>query len=286
MSTTQIRMKVPTFVSSWVPTLLAIGLAACGLTEVESDPLVGNWRITVPGDYEATFRFTADGAFVIVEADFGFEDCSTESGTWRTDAGVLSIEVTMIDGDVVSETVDVPFDLSGDTLTLNWADEDTEILTRFGAAVDCASYGWPPSTAADMASDHEYVVSFLPGHEQSGVPLTTQITLQLAADIPFSSSEVYVELFGVNNDREGCIMDLSGFRCGDLSSSDSFLLLYGVVNGDISTGEIVFGSSAIASDNSVVIRPERPLIGGITYVVHVFADTPSYAFHTWWIFKT
>ena len=279
-------MKARTLFSSCVATLLTIGLTACGVTEAEINALVGIWQITVPGDYEATVRFRADGAFVAVDADFGFEDCSTESGTWRTEAGVLSIAVTVSDGDPVSETFDVPFNVSDNTLTLNWVDEDTEILTRIDEVVDCASYEWPPSTATDIASSHEYVVSFSPGHEQIDVPISTQITLQLAADIPFGSSEVHVELLGIGNDVENCRIDLSGFRCGGLSSSDSFLLLYGVVNDDTATGEIVFGSSAIQSDNSVVITPSRELIGGITYVVHVFANSASYAFHTWWIFKT
>ena len=279
-------MKLRTLASNYAAALLTVSLAACGVTEADNDPLVGNWQITVPGDYEATVQFTAARTFAVADADFRFEDCSTESGTWRTEAGVLSLEFTLSNGAPVSETVDVPYDLSGNTLTLNWVGEDPEILTRTDGAPDCAGYGWPPRTAADLASDHEYVVSFSPGHEQTGVPPTTQIALQLAAGIPFASSEVYVELFGIPNDQENCRMDLSGFQCGGLSSYDSFLLLYGVVNDDPATGEIVFGSSAIQSDRSVTITPERPLISGITYVVHVFADSASYAFHTWWTFKT
>ena len=114
-------------------------------------------------------------------------------------------------------------------------------------------------------------------HEQVDVSINTRVTLQLAADIPFASSQVvYVELFGIGNDVEGCRIEWSGFRCGDLSATESFSLTRG----------IVFGSSAIQSGNSVVISPDSELLGGITYVVHVFAHSVSYDFKTWWIFKT
>ena len=137
-------MKVRTLCSSCVATLLTISLTACGVTESEMNALVGIWQTTVPGDYEANFRFEADGAFVGVDADFEFEECSTSTGTWRTEAGLLSLTITGVDGDPVSETADVPFDLTDNILTLDWVDDEREIFTRSDDVLDCASYVWPP----------------------------------------------------------------------------------------------------------------------------------------------
>jgi hypothetical protein len=126
---------------------VTIGLTACSVTEGEINTLVGGWLVTVPGAYEANFRFEADGAFVGVDAAFDFDECSTSTGTWRTEADLLSLTITELDGDPVSETADVPFDLSDNTLTLNWVDDEREIFTRSDDVLDCASYVWPPPPA-------------------------------------------------------------------------------------------------------------------------------------------
>jgi len=124
--------------------VLALFLSACGLTGPDDDgSLVGVWRITVPGDFEAHLEFFSDGGWEVVDGDFVQEVCTVEFGTWSVDGDVLHATVTERDGQPVSESHDIPFQLSDNTLTLDYDTDDSETYTRTDEMIDCSSYPWP-----------------------------------------------------------------------------------------------------------------------------------------------
>lgn len=143
-------MPVRSFVSCILVTLLSLGLSACGATvaDIEDGSPVGIWQLTIPGEYETTVNIATDGTFDVVDAEIGLQLCSTESGTWQAEGGVLSVTVTGRNGDSVQgePTENIPFDVTLGTLTLNHVNEDPETFTRVSEMVDCPFYGWPTVT--------------------------------------------------------------------------------------------------------------------------------------------
>ena len=95
---------------------ITVGLAAagCGSSDDNDDPLVGTWRATtyngqpMPTGISMTMTLSDNGTFSATTAVGA--DVETETGTWSAANGVLT---TASDG----ETDDVPYSVSGDTLT-------------------------------------------------------------------------------------------------------------------------------------------------------------------------
>ena len=126
--------------------LLLLSLGACDVLSPggESDnSLIGAWQVSVPGDYESSVRFDDDGTFQAVVAEFGAERCIRESGPWSAEGGILSATVTEIDGAPALEHEEIPFELSGDQLTLNYVGDDPETFRRLDELPACGDYGWP-----------------------------------------------------------------------------------------------------------------------------------------------
>ncbi len=150
------------------------------------------------------------------------------------------------------------------------------------------------NTLVDTATIHEDLISFSPNHNQENVSLNTEIKLEFKSGVSISGT-VYLELFGVENSKTNCRIDWGGFTCGDLSIEDSYYELFnappkpndGVVDpANLNDAEIVFGTAVISNDKSVIINPQRNLLPGITYVVHIYTLGNDGNFKTWWVFKT
>ena len=134
---------IPRGLSRFFGITLAVSLSACGLTGPDDDgSLVGVWHIIVEGDYESHLEFFSNGSWEAVDGDFVQEVCSVERGTWSTDGDVIHATVTYRDGHV-DESIEVPFQLSGDQLTFDWDSDDSETYTRTDEMVDCSFYSWP-----------------------------------------------------------------------------------------------------------------------------------------------
>ena len=145
--------------------------------EASADALVGIWRVTVPQEYESTLELFANGTFEVIDAEFGSQTCSTESGVWGAEGGVISATVTLINGQAVSESEEVPYELSGNTLTLNYVGDEPEVLVRADAMPTCADYGWPSFVSSA-------VIDGVPFEANSNPPV---VVLQDAIDAGFLS---------------------------------------------------------------------------------------------------
>lgn len=123
-------------------------LSGCGESTVEVDPgsgaaLVGTWQYTTPGVVQSTIEFDAGGTFTVVDADLASRICSTESGSWSAEAGVLTTIVLERDGRPVTESPEeTSFQRSGSSLTLVQPGDDDEVYSVATALPGCTDYGW------------------------------------------------------------------------------------------------------------------------------------------------
>ena len=130
-------------------------LAACPLSTTDDDPepsspdaLVGVWQGTIPGEVQLTIRFGGDGILQVVDAFLDEERCVTQNGYWTAADGVITYGITEENGQPSTETGTVPYAISGNTLTINAATPDEEVLSRFGGPMPvCGDYGWPSLVA-------------------------------------------------------------------------------------------------------------------------------------------
>ena len=146
------------------------------------------------------------------------------------------------------------------------------------------------NTLVDSATTYTDIISFSPQHDEENVSKSTTITIQFSNEITFTNSIVSVDLFGVDNSKDNPRFSHHGLLIGDLSFIDSQYELYGYVSADSNNGlevygEVVYGEAIVNTNNSLTITPERELIEGITYVVHIFCNDAQ-NFTVWWRFKT
>jgi hypothetical protein len=132
--------------------LLLAGCSDTDPTDVDPTTVEGVWRSGVSGVQESTLEFAGDGSFRVVDADFGLQRCSVETGVWTQMDEALAIRVTERDGRPISEEVDVPYTLSGSSLVTQAGTSEEEVWSRFESMPTCADYGWPSfSMGADVA---------------------------------------------------------------------------------------------------------------------------------------
>ncbi len=220
--------RTPRGVSGFLGLVLTVSISACGLTGPDDEEsLVGVWQVTVPGDYEAHLEFLSNGSWEVVDGDFVQEVCMVERGTWAVDGDVLSVTITYRDGDAVSESFDIPFQLSGDQLTLEDDTDDVETFVRTDEMIDCSFYAWP--TVVFSA-------------EVDGVPMDFTDTFWIAQrDAGFSLLDIInfgqIDIQGF--DETGA--DVSG--CAGCRLLDLQLFAFG--------GTLVTGTYSVGDDASV-----------------------------------
>lgn len=134
--------------------IVTVGPTACtesDPTDVDDGSVVGVWRTGVAGDVESTLQFRDDGAFRVIDAEFGTQRCLVSEGTYSQGESVLSIRYTLDEGMPSSAEEEVPYTLSGSTLVTQPGSADEEVWSAFGSMATCADYGWPDfAMAADV----------------------------------------------------------------------------------------------------------------------------------------
>ena len=142
-------MSMPARSPGLLITLLAVlGVAACAETTTapvlaEPEELIGIWRSTVPGVSETTFEFEDGQAFNAVYADYVDRQCTTESGSWSVTGGVLTLNVTQRNGQLVSSSPEsVAYERSGNIVTISAPAASEGTYGRASSLPICADYGW------------------------------------------------------------------------------------------------------------------------------------------------
>ena len=142
-------MSMPAGTPRLLIALLAV-LGVAGCAEATTDPvlaepegLIGIWRSTVPGISETTFRFEDSQAFTAVYADYVDRQCTTESGSWSVASGVLTLNVTQRNGQLISSSPEsVAYERSGNVVTISTPAVAEGTYSPASSLPICADYGW------------------------------------------------------------------------------------------------------------------------------------------------
>ena len=138
--------------------LILSALAGCPFSSTDDpspdspEALFGIWQGLVEGNVETTLRFLDDGSLEVLDAFIDETRCRTASGWWEVADGGFSYSVTFPAGG--GDQGSGVYQISGNTLTLEYANGETEVLTRFdGPMPICADYGWPTLQVFDVEVD-------------------------------------------------------------------------------------------------------------------------------------
>ncbi len=140
--------------------LLTLSLNACFDDDDDDDnggsggSLSGVWQYTMAGVEEETAQLSANGEFLVVEADLVNQVCDQfESGmaTWSNDADSIYVTIEFeFQGQTFTETTGTAYALNGNSMVLT--DEDgSRTYNRISAMIDCDHYGFGSSSGGAVS---------------------------------------------------------------------------------------------------------------------------------------
>ncbi|MBU2919291.1 hypothetical protein KO505_15185 [Psychrosphaera sp. F3M07] len=145
--------------------------------------------------------------------------------------------------------------------------------TRFTILLN-SSDSYCADECVDNTNINQDVESTFPSHDVLVATIPESLEMTFASGFTLPSS-INIEIFELPSGSDECQIIWSGFRCGMLDASESGELVTNVIN-----------ASSQVNGQRVTFTPESQLLAGHTYVVHIFADSSSGDFKTWWRFDT